>query len=359
MHIVIASILPLSPIAVNAVYHMSWKITGEPDSAYRPLPDATTDTTGTIIIPTPYAFDTEGTETQDIDVRAIAECNPAYILVQTVPGLEFCCPEGYVLAPDGITCNFTETVAPTVTQIGVCVACSQLGPEYGVNGTKFWSTNNYNPTLSDSNFTLLLSDYWRGNPAGSGTSTTCGDSSIIIGTPPSPVNRNGVWLDSNCDGSKNPLSGGAALQFTWQINRTVAGKVFVGLAGDNNFTLNINGTVVASRTNNSDTDNFTYLYLFPVDLVSGTNFIGVSFVGDGSVNDMGCMIIIDNSAASIPGITDDSQISYLFQTSQLIGAAPIDIASCPAGYVLDTSGGSGNYICTRITTTRGTVCPTP
>lgn len=356
MHIVIASILPASPIAVNATYNMSWKISGEPDSAYRTLPDATTNTSGSIILPNPYEFDTEGTETQDIDVRAIAVCDPSYILVQTVPGLEFCCPEGYVLAPDGITCNFTETVAPTYQQIGVCVACSQLGPEYGGNGTKFWSTTNYNSSLSDSNFTLLTTPYWQGSPAGSGTSTTCGDSDIVIGNPPSPVNRNGVWLDSNCDGTKNPLGSGTPLQFTWQINRTVAGRVFVGLAGDNNFTLNVNGNTVAARTNNSDTANFTYLYLFPIDLVSGSNFIGVSFVGDGSVNDMGCMIIIENTAASIPTITTDSQIQYLFQTSQLIGAAPIDIATCPSGYVLDTSGGSGNYICTRITTVRGTVC---
>lgn len=356
MQVTIANIVPNATPSSNQTYHMFWKFDGEPDGSYRTLPDATTNPSGTIITPSPYQFDTEGSTTEDIWVRAVSACDSSYVLTVPVPGLEFCCPEGYVLAPDGVTCNFTETVPPTYQQIGVCVACSQLSPEYGVNGTKFWSTKNYNSTLSDSNFTLLTSNYWAGNPAGSINNTSCGDPSGTIGTPPSPVNRNGVWLDSNCDGSKNPLSAGSALQFTWQINRTIPGTVFVGLAGDNNFTLNINGTVVASRTNNADTANFTYMYLFPVDLVSGTNYIGVSFVGDGSVNDMGCMIIIANQASEIPTITDDSQIVYVFQTSQLIGATPIDIATCPSGYVLDTSGGSGNYQCVRITTTPGTVC---
>lgn len=360
MQITISNIVPASPMSVNAVYHMSWKINGEPDSAYRTLPDATTNPAGLIIAPTPYVFDTEGTETQDIDVRAIAACDASYVLVQTVPGLEFCCPAGYVLAPDGITCNFTETTPPIITEVGVCVACSQLTPEYGINGTKFWATKNYNADLSDSNFTLLTSAYWNGDPAGSGTASVASCTSRVspapvVGTPPSPVNRQGVWVDTNCDGSKDPLASGNTLSFTWLINSPQPNTVFVGIAGDNNFTLSLNGTQIVSKS--TGTDPFTNLYLFPIDLVSGSNFIGASFVGDGSVNDMGCMIIIDNDAASIPGITNDAQIQYLFQTSQLIGAEPIDIASCPAGYTLDTSGGSGNYICVRITTVRGTVCP--
>lgn len=340
----------------NQVIHLFWKFTDELDSAYRALPDATVDPSGNITSPSPYEFTTEGSTVRDIDIKAINACDAGFTVTKVFDGLAMCCPDNtYVLSPDGLQCTKTDTTAPTVTQSGVCVACSQLSPEYG-GATKFWSAFNYLSDLSDSNFTLLTTPYWGGNPQGSGSTAPCGDTTPTPGTPPSPVNRQGVWLDSNCDGVKNGLSGGAALQFTWVINTPTPKVVYVGLSGDNNFTLTLNSAPIVSRPTSMGSSNFFFLYLFPIQLISGSNYITASFVGDGSVSDMGCMIIIDNNAASIPGITDDSQIQYLFQTSQMIGAAPIDIASCPPTYVLDTSGGSGNYRCIKVTTVDSTPC---
>lgn len=356
MKVDITNIVPAEETDVNQVYHMSWKIDGEPDSAYRPLPDATTDPDGNIINPVPYSFLT-GTVSPDIWVRAINACDSSYVFAVLVPGLGMCCPSGYTLSPDGLSCSLTETVAPTVTQAGVCVACSQLSNNYGIFGAKLWSAFNYNSDLTDSNYTLLTGNYWQGNPVGGATSIACdGAPGPFVGTPPSPVNRQGVWLDSNCDGSKNPLSTGAALQFTWLINSPSPSVVYVGMAGDNNFTLTINGTQIVSKPTGGGTDNFRYFYLFPVNLISGSNFIGGSFIGDGTVADMGAMIIVSNTAAELAAVTNDSQIDYLFQTSQMIGSTPIDIATCPAGYTLDTSGGAGNYVCVRITTVPATEC---
>ena len=357
MKVTLTHILLGEATITNQVIHLAWKFTSEPEGDYRALPDATVNPSGVIISPSPYEFTTEGSTVQDIDVRAINDCDAGFTVTKVFNGLDMCCPGGgYVLSPDGLQCSLTETTAPTVTQSGVCVACSRLSPEYGFAGTKFWSAFNYSGDLSDSNFTLLNTPYWAGNPAGSGSTSPCGDTTPVPGSPPSPVNRQGVWVDSNCDGVKNSLSAGAALQFTWVINSPVAQTVYVGLAGDNNFTLLLNGVAIAARSTGAGTSNFNFLYLFPIQLISGTNYIGASFVGDGSVNDMGCMIIIDNDPASIPGITDDNQIQYLFQTSQMIGAEPIDIASCPPTYVLDTSGGSGNYTCIRVTTVDSTPC---
>lgn len=354
MQVTLTNILLGEATTTNQVFHLFWKFTTEPDGSYRTLPDATVNPSGVIISPSPYQFDTEGSTVADIDVKAVNACNAAFTFTKVFQGLDMCCPGGYTLSPDGLQCSQTLTVAPTVTQSGVCVACSKLSPEYGI-ATRFWSTFGYPSNLS-SGFTLLSTPYWSGNPAGSGSTAPCGDSTPVAGSPPSPVNRQGVWLDTNCDGVKNPLSGGAALQFTWVINSPTAAVVFVGIAGDNNFTLTLNGATIAARTNNTDPENFRFLYLFPIQLISGSNFIGASFVGDGSVNDMGCMFICNNSAGSLPGITDDSQIGYLFQTSQMIGAQPIDIASCPNGYTLDTSGGSGNYICVQVNTVASTPC---
>ncbi len=47
------------------------------------------------------------------------------------------------------------------------------------------------------------------------------------------------------------------------------------------------------------------------------------------------------------GFNYDTGLNVLFTTASLRGQH-IDIATCPAGYSLDTSGGSGNYICRTI-----------
>lgn len=341
--------------SANQVFHLFWKFTTEPDSAYRALPDATVNPSGVIISPSPYEFTTEGSTIQDIDVKAVNACDDAFTFTKVFDGLDMCCPGGYTLSPDGLQCTQILTTPPTILQGGVCVACSKLSPEYG-GATKFWSGFNYASDLSDSNFVLLNTPYWSGSPAGSGSTAACGDTTPTPGSPPSPVNRQGVWLDSNCDGTKNALSSGAALQFTWVINTPTPKVVYVGLSGDNNFALFVNSVAIAARPTSAGSSNFFFLYLFPIQLISGANFITASFVGDGSVNDMGCMIIIQNDPATIPGITADNQIDYIFQTSQMIGSQPIDIATCPPGYVLDTSGGSGNYQCIQVNTVPSTPC---
>lgn len=355
MEITLTNILLGEITSINQTMKMFWKKSSEPDGDYRALPDAIVSPLGVIISPSPYIFTTEGTTLEDIDVKAVNDCDEDFVFVKVFEGLDMCCEEGFTLSPDGLQCSQTLTVAPTVTQSGICVACSQLSPQYG-GATKFWAGFNYDQDLQDANFVLLNTPYWGGNPTGSGATIACGDSSNTPGSPPSPVNRQGVWIDSNCDGVKNALSIGAALQFTWVINSPTAQTVYVGMSGDNNFTLTHNGTIVVARTNNADTDNFFFLFLFPIQLISGTNYINAKFVGDGSTSDMGCMIIIDNDPASILGISADNQISYLFQTSQMIGAQPIDIASCPPDYSLDTSGGSGNYICVQVNTVASTPC---
>lgn len=356
MKITITKIDLVAVPGVNQIINMSWKESGQPDSAYVSLPDLTIDPSGNVLFPSPYIFNT-GTISPDIVVRAINSCNPSYMITKTFEGLNLCCPAGYTLSPDGLQCSFTEIVAPNIIQAGVCVACSQLSDNYGIFGTKFWPAFNYDSALTNSNFTLLTTPYWRGNPPGGGTSLACiTNSSPVVGNPPSPANRQAVWVDNNCDGTKDALSPGATLSFTWLVNSPVAKTVYVGICGDNNFALTLNGSTIVSSPNSGGSNNFRYLYVFPVQLISGNNFFAAQFIGDGTTSDMGAMFIIDNTAAEIPNITLDSQVNYIFQTSQMIGAPPIDVATCPAGYTLDTSGGVGNYRCVRVTTVPSTPC---
>jgi hypothetical protein len=90
--------------------------------------------------------------------------------------------------------------------------------------------------------------------------------------------------------------------------------------------------------------------LFQVTLLRGTNNFNVIGTGDGSVNDALGMTIYDDLVANIVAATSDSDLNILFSSQSLIGQH-IDVATCPVGYDLDTSGGQGNYVCVKTLTT--------
>lgn len=71
---------------VDQVAYMAWKIQGDPDSSYNPLPDAIIDPTGAIIDPDPYVFVT-GTTTENIVVRAINACDEENVITAVFDGL--------------------------------------------------------------------------------------------------------------------------------------------------------------------------------------------------------------------------------------------------------------------------------
>jgi len=263
------------------------------------------------------------------------------------------CSPGYTLSPDGTYCYKEETMPPDIISSGFCIAESNLSPEYSQNGTKLWLTDNYNSTLTDANWILLTSNYWRGNPAGSGETVNGGNppggATPDPGSPASPMNREGVWVDTNCDGLKDGLTAGQILQFTTRIDSPTAKTVFVGVGGDNTFKVSLNGVTIVDRDSSFGTSNFSIWYAFPVNLVAGPNFINFQAIGDGSVNDAAAITIMDNTTEEIQAATQDSDLTFLFRTSTYVGET-IDIATCPDGWVLDTSGGSGNYVCRRVLT---------
>ena len=171
------------------------------------------------------------------------------------------------------------------------------------------------------------------------------------------MNRNGVWVDTDCNGTKDPLTAGQILQITIPITSSTAETVYVGVAGDNQFRVDVNGATVVERNNPSDNDNFYYWYVFPVVLNSGTTYFTFQWVGDGTVNDAGAAVIYNNTSTQISSATNDSQLDIIFQTQDYIGEH-IDIATCPSGYFLDTSGGVGAYTCRQVLTTATEECTT-
>lgn len=329
-----------------AIYNISWDPVGGATGyllEYREIGDSAWTTPSTSANPTLFTsydlvLDTGFTYYIRVSTQGTS-CIAKYTLVTlTVPSGN-CCPDGYTLSPDESYCYQENTEAPTVIQSDICLAVSQRA-EYSGVGTKLF-TAGYSSDLSSANYSLLTTlTQWKANSSSTG-----------------PMNRNGVWVDTDCNGTKDPLTAGQILQLTIPISTSISKTVYVAVGGDNQFRVDVNGSTVVERNNPSDPDNFYYWYVFPVDILSGTSYFTFQWVGDGSVNDAGAAAIYDNTETEISSATDDSQLDILFQTQDYIGEH-IDIATCEEGYFLDTTGGTGAYVCRQVLTTSPEECTT-
>lgn len=248
--------------------------------------------------------------------------------------------EGYVVSPSGDRCELNETTAPTITSSGYCFAASQ-NAVYGEFESRIYNpgfstaTLNLNPVTADAFVyaDLMLAGQWA-NP---GLSISTG-----------PLNREGVWIDTDCNGTKDPLGAGVQTTIGHLFNNTGATRtIFVGVGADNQFQVVVNGTQVADSGTVGD-KQFKIWHIIPITVVPGPNYINVIGTGDGSVNDAIGMVVYDNTAAEIASAGSDLALNIAFASHSLRGTS-LDVATCPSGWSLDTSGGQGNYICRRTT----------
>ena len=305
-----------------------------------------------------YPVELQENTTYYISVSSIGKnCKEKkYIQKVVTPKLTPCCPDSYTLSPDQSYCFLEETMAPEIESQNICVAPSRRSPEYSGNGTRLFKTIGSYSTILVGEHTLLKTPYWNGDPEGS--------DSNIGGNIISPMNALGIWIDSDCDGQKDGLTKNSILQFTIQLIVPTAKQVFIGIAGDNTFKVTLNGNIIVECQGGSGSAggesqpsyNFVFWWVFPVQLISGTNLVNFQYVGDGSIVDAAGFAIYDNTPAELENATRDEDLKFLFRSSDMIGTR-IDIAKCLPGWTLDTSGGSGNYVCRRVTNSPTIPCP--
>jgi hypothetical protein len=105
------------------------------------------------------------------------------------------CPVGYSQDINGI-CSKVEEVPPTITSSDYCLAPSRRNEYSGVK------TRVYNPGFSFSSIKL--------DPAPSGdilVEFNTANQWRALNSSTGPMNRAGVWVDTNCDGVKDALGG--------------------------------------------------------------------------------------------------------------------------------------------------------
>ena len=242
----------------------------------------------------------------------------------------------------GIDCRKTSSVDPTVTHSGYCLAPSVNGA-YTNFGTRVYNSGFTLATLLLSPGTVDANIYGNSTLNYQWCNSTA---SLSLG----PMNRDAVWIDTNCDGNKDALPDGTKTTIAFMVNNTGADKtIYVGIGGDNQFKLVVNGVTIVDTGTTYGALQFKLWHVIPVTFKNGLNYFNAVATGDGSTSDAIAMVGYNNTAAEILSATSDGALNILFRSSSLIGHT-YDIATCPDTYSLDMSGGIGHYICSKILT---------
>lgn len=250
-----------------------------------------------------------------------------------------CTGAGYNPAPSGEECRKVTSVAPTVSAVGYCLVAAK-DTLYNTLGARI-----YNPgfTLASLNVPFGTPDVrifgtMTHNPYWANTAET-----LAAGN----LNREGIWADSDCDGTADDLGG--EVEYTIGAVYTNPGEektIHIGISGRAQFRVILNGTTVIDTGTSSGDFQYKIWHIFPVTVVKGVNYFNFT----GKKNPYGPSgfgaIIYDNTAIQLLLATSDAELNILFRSGTLRGTT-FDVALCGAGFTLETSGGSGNYACVK------------
>lgn len=307
-----------------------------------------------------------------------------------------CTTAGYTPNVSGTGCEKVESIPAIVTNSEYCLAPSTNGA-YSNFPARIYNIGVTQPTI--------MFPPGTSHPEIHGElSTTPQWSNPTLSPTIGPMNREGVWIDNNCDGNKDSLTvttgaltvgakytiltyfagddftnigagsnangvtfvatgsvpavwtNGTILSvyettiaFTYN-NLGLSRTVFVGIGGDNQFKLVHNGVVIIDTGAGTPGNvQFKIWHLIPVVINTGLNYFNAVALGDGSVDDSLAMVVYDNSIAQLTAAVSDATLTILFKSSSLRGTT-YDVATCPATYSLDTSGGVGDYVCVKTLT---------
>lgn len=247
---------------------------------------------------------------------------------------ECVCPATYTVTNDGLGCFKVTTVTPTsVNTLTPDAGADNIA--YGQFGVKIYNINDYNTIGNSISGNLLFSGF---TTTFDGSSTTSVES-FWSGR----MNANNLWVSGNPNwpGEGGPgYPGYVSFCSTFTLN--VTSTYWVGIAGDNDVTIKLNGVEIVNQADNSPQTNFKFWHIYPVELQAGPNIIELenwnrSFVGSFSAE------IYANTATTLINATNINQLNVIFSTGDYLpggskyGEGFCSNYSCPSGYTLDTS----------------------
>lgn len=277
-----------------------------------------------------------------------------YLTTVKVPGeTTQSCPAGYTLktTPSGVKfCEKIETIGATSTPTTYNVQ-PYTDPAWGWRGT------------------VIYSPGWNTNGTGAGhaagVTDTAGWTQISSSNPfwfknysttPSiyntnPVNRLAVW---DAAGANTVGERGFSFNICLQESKTY----YVGLTGDNYFTLKINGVIILQadpaemRLNHSipgtDKVQFEKLHIYPVELEAGNHIVELIGNNEGGPGMIGAEIY-DNTPAELVAASSYNDLNVVFTTREKT-VFTANTFSCPVDYTLGLSNDCNTAVCQRVLT---------
>ena len=224
-----------------------------------------------------------------------------------------------------------KLVDPTIEHLDYCTAPSPR-PEYIISAFV------YNPTIS------YDFDGKYGLPDRIVKAMSIQEYADVYKNFMNEIPYQSVWVDTNCDGTKDALSRGSQLTISKNLSFTETKTIYVGIFGDNQFEINVDGTKILHTVTVDTTRNFIYLHVFPITVDSGQHLFSFTGTGDGSVNDSLGVIVWDNPIEDLLLPIPRSQWNVLYSSYDSISEG-VDIVTCPIDYSYENSIGK----CVQIT----------
>lgn len=263
------------------------------------------------------------------------------------------CPDGYILLPDGETCEKVLTVAATPT-----LTIFEVGPGVPGPGTGYYGANLYEDISTKTlPIAQVASALYDNN--GVGTILTATN---IFPTPSFYSIWNtrlidvGVWTTT---GTGDPV--GEWIGFSVCVEVPETKTYCIAVAADNRMRFSING-VLAVNFDVGTSFSFSVWHIIPITLNVGTNIITLEGYNDGFFATFGAEIYNATPAQILAVNTQFDLAPYIvFSTKNLLPPNPVsyfDVGetsgyTCPEGYLLSTCDG---IACTQITQLPGSPC---
>ncbi|MBL91427.1 MAG: hypothetical protein CMH56_06385 [Myxococcales bacterium] len=232
------------------------------------------------------------------------------------PGPQCTCPDGYDPTPADDACTKTITVAATNEGTSYEVCDAQDNWVYGKFGAQYPGG------------TKVRNEYW-GESDGPGT---------VNGR----LNEVGIWACNENTGQAGYDPVGEWIGFAHCLNLDGKGDYLVGIAGDNQVRLKLNGETVFEYLENN-TAAFNYWWISALHVNSGMNIIEMQGYNAHSVASFGAEIAgpfpfnsLENDEAMIAANYEDK---IVFSTGVMVGQS-FDVGedsgwTCPDGYALN------------------------
>ena len=195
---------------------------------------------------------------------------------------------------------------------------------YSQFGTLFHSPFNFDGTSPGDVYlaTSTTNNVWRSTSSSNG-----------------PLNRVALW-------ASGPFPVDTWLGFTFCVSVPETKIYWIGLAGDNNFRIAIDGVTIVNTVGgpyDGDSYAFKYWHIYPVNLNAGSRIVELFGLNNGGIAGFGCEIY-NNTIHELTGATQVSDLNIIFSSAgqteaeivQDLSGQYLDSGySCPAGYTFD------------------------